>query len=379
MTDSLLTSQSPCPVEQNEDLQRYFMKAGQTRTPLSASFALTHRCTFRCRHCYLGNQDAISTHRSQELDTTNILRLLNEMATEGTLFLTLTGGDPMIRPDFATIYEHAVRLGLLVTVFCNGSLITESIVRLFQTYPPRKIEVSVYGVTEHTYATVTGTANGLTHFRDGINRLRDAGIRYTLKTMVMTLNVHEFSAMRDMAAERGVHFRHDTAVTPCSKHHDNHGIANSDENEHPLSHPITFRLPPEEAARIDGSAAELRAVLKTCAEDDGDTVYDNRLYQCGAGLSLFHIDPYGWMQPCLVTTRGRFDLKRGSFVEGWNGSIKEFTEQVAGTKYPCTQCQDLLLCSGCPASFGLETGEQEQPAPFYCYHAAARRKIGLNL
>jgi hypothetical protein len=41
---------------------------------------------------------------------------------------------------------------LLVSIFTNATLVRESHVRLFKAYPPRDIEVTVYGVTAEDQA-----------------------------------------------------------------------------------------------------------------------------------------------------------------------------------------------------------------------------------
>ena len=72
-----------------DDLTR---RAVEARVPLDASIELTHRCNLRCVHCYLGDQDAIRRHRPRELDTGEVIALLDELAEARTLNLTFTGG-----------------------------------------------------------------------------------------------------------------------------------------------------------------------------------------------------------------------------------------------------------------------------------------------
>ena len=105
-------------------------RAAEARVPLDASIEITHRCNLRCVHCYLGDQKAIRQNRSDELSTAEVKRLLDDMAAAGTLNFTFTGGDPMVRKDFPELYEHAIRKGFLVTVFCDGAVITNSHVAL---------------------------------------------------------------------------------------------------------------------------------------------------------------------------------------------------------------------------------------------------------
>ena len=53
----------------------------------------------------------------------------------GALWCLLTGGEPLLREDFAEIYLGLKRLGLLVSVFTNACLVTPEHVELFQKVP----------------------------------------------------------------------------------------------------------------------------------------------------------------------------------------------------------------------------------------------------
>ena len=171
---------SDCLGAEHDDIVRYLGKAAQYRNPLTVSFELTRRCSFRCVHCYLGDQKIVRACKSQELDTAAVIRLIDEMAAAGTLFLTLTGGDPMLRPDFLDIYRHAVRNGLLVTVFCNGSLIKDEIVSTFVEYPPRAVEITLYGASQETFEAVTQTPGSYAACMRGVEKLRQAKVRLRL-------------------------------------------------------------------------------------------------------------------------------------------------------------------------------------------------------
>ena len=206
-----------------DDLTR---RAAEARVPLDASIELTHRCNLRCVHCYLGDQDAIRRHRAEELSTAEVRALLDELAEAGTLNLTFTGGDPMVRRDFPELYEHAVRNGFLVTVFCDGAALTPGTRRAFRRFPPRKVEVSVYGASAGVYESVTRVPGSHARCMEGIAWLRAQAIPLTLKTVLMRGNRHELDAMRALAHGLEVPFYFDTAIFPCLPHGDNAGRAN---------------------------------------------------------------------------------------------------------------------------------------------------------
>ena len=116
------------------DLTRYLLdfnaKSARLRIPLSGTLDLTHRCNLRCVHCYVG--DSHHVERSAEMDTGKIFSLLDEICEAGCLYLLITGGDPLLRGDFPAIYRYARSKGLLITVFTNGTLISDEVLRLFK-------------------------------------------------------------------------------------------------------------------------------------------------------------------------------------------------------------------------------------------------------
>jgi len=196
-------------------LERLNRQIEQERIPLSGSIELTHRCNLRCIHCYLGPPSAVQSIRQRELTTQQIMLLLDEITEAGCLFLLITGGEPLLRKDFPTIYTHAKQNGLIPTVFTNGTLIKDSLMDLFGELPPYSVEVSLYGATASVYENITGVKGSYARCMKGIQKLLSNNIRMQLKTMLMILNSHELSAMEKMARNFGVKFRLDAALFGC--------------------------------------------------------------------------------------------------------------------------------------------------------------------
>jgi radical SAM protein with 4Fe4S-binding SPASM domain len=366
--------QEDCLTGEQSDINRYLAKAAQSRVPLSVSFELTRRCSFRCVHCYLGDQKSIRAHQSQELDTGTVSRLIDEMAAAGVLFLTLTGGDPMLRPDFIDIYRHAVRSGLLVTVFCNGSLITDEIVSTFVEYPPRAVEITLYGASQEIFETVTQTPGSYAACMRGVEKLRQAKVRLRLKTMALTLNRVELPQLWHKAEEMGVQFRHDCSIIPALPNGDNGGRSNIGDS---LQDTLRFRLLPEQAADADFSIAQVRERLLERIAKAASVEPSNKLYRCGAARSSCHVTPYGVMQPCLITLHPAIDLQDSgqSFETAWKNINRTFPEQEYQEGFPCNDCEDRNVCTGCPSNFAAETGDAQQVPEFYCQYAISRKKV----
>lgn len=322
-------------------------KARAQRVPLLASFEITRRCCFRCVHCYAAGSQA---RGDQELDTDEARRILDELADAGCLFLLLTGGEPTLRQDFAEIYHYAVaRKGFKVTLFTNAALIDENLATLLREWPPREVDVTLYGATPETYCKVTGMEDSFQRAMRGVERLLHQGTRVSLKTVVTSLNRHEFPAVQRRARAYGVPFRVDAALFPRL-------------DGDPA--PMAYRLLPEEAVDIEMADPERRRQWRKLAATHLDK--SARLYLCGAGANSCHIDAHGNLQPCLMARKIRYSLRRGSFLAGWDGPIRSFVSRDADAGFACRDCTRKLMCGYCPAFFEIEMGTEQKPSAWLC-------------
>jgi len=336
-------------------------KLEERRIPASGSIALTHRCNLRCAHCYLGP----ATESSGELSTGKWLSIIDEITAAGCLDLLITGGEPLLRPDFPTIYRHAKYSGLLTAVFTNGSLMSPEMIELFRDLPPSEIEISLYGMTETTYRTITGQSWVFKKVFQGIERLHEAGIRFSLKTMLMKENLHELEDMKDFARRYGVRFRFDAAIFP-----------RFDGNKDPLN----LRVAPEMAVDLELEDPKAVASWSSFLEKQEHYIPSDKLYKCGTGLTTFHIDAKGNLQPCVMVNRITCSLLEVSFQRGWDEVIPRIREIRVDKYVECAQCGTQGMCGLCPAFFRLESGSEEIKSDYLCAmgHHRSKRILALR-
>ena len=163
------------------------------RAPLSFDLEVTARCNNDCTHCYIALPAGDREARAAELASAEILSLAEEAVGMGAVWCLLTGGEPLLRDDFEEIFLGLKRLGLLVSVFTNACLVTPAHVELFRRYPPRDIEVSVYGATRETYERVTRRPGSYDAFVRGLDLLLQSGVPVRLKAMALRSTVHELA------------------------------------------------------------------------------------------------------------------------------------------------------------------------------------------
>ena len=133
-----------------------FAKAGGQGVPLSGTFELTARCNLDCRMCYIHKRanDAAALRRERSAD--EWLALARDCQKAGTLLLLLTGGEPFLRPDFREIYTGCRRLGLMVSINTNGTLLGDEMIAFLAADPPARVNVTLYGASPETYGALCG-------------------------------------------------------------------------------------------------------------------------------------------------------------------------------------------------------------------------------
>ncbi len=264
--------------------ERLNRRVSTERIPIIGSIELTFRCNFRCVHCYcnlpLNDREGIET----ELETEEVCRILDQIAEAGCLWLLITGGEPLLRKDFLDIYEYAKKKGFIPTLFTNGTLLTPEIADALVEWPPFEVEITLYGATKETYEKITGIPGSFKRCQKGIEMLLERNIPLGLKTMAMTVNQEEIHQMKAYAHDLGVSFRFDPLLN-----------ARLDGSKSPCH----FRLSPEEVVRLDLNDEKRIKEWQKLYDKSKGLFPNDRLFLCGAGVSTFHIDPYGRMSVCI--------------------------------------------------------------------------------
>ena len=198
----------------------------------------------------------------------------------------------------------------------------------------------------------------------GIDLLLDRNLPLKLKSMLLTINQHELWQMKEFAEERGVGFRFDPMVNP--------GIDRSNT-------PISYRLSPEEIIKYDWDDENRRKDWFILSERFSKVqINDQYMYQCGAGIHSFHINPYGKLNLCVMSREPAYDLQTGNFHDGWYNELKEARFQSPRKEYICNSCEIRAICGACPAWGSLEEDNPYSPIDFLCRMAQLRSEMFDN-
>lgn len=335
------------------------------RIPLSFDLEATARCNNNCRHCCINLPSGDKAALHNELTLDEISHIADQAVSLGSLWCLITGGEPLLREDFFDLYRVLKKKGLLVSVFTNACLITEKHIKLFRDYPPRDIEITVYGATEETYERVTRMPGSYAAFSRGLDQLLEGGIRMDMKTMALRSNVHELPIIARFCRERTKNFFRFDPILQLRFD----GNAERNEEIH------AERLSAEEIIAIDEADPKRSAALeKRCATREmaiPSQELTDRLFQCHAGgesfavsyNGLFRLCPSLWQRDCL------YDLRRGTLAEAWFDFVPRVLARTS-TNHEflerCRICPLMNQCQWCPAQAHLECGRMDEWCEYFC-------------
>ena len=123
-------------------------RAAQNLSPINGSIELTPICNMNCEMCYVRLTPAEVARQGRLRTVGEWLDIATQMRDAGTLFLLLTGGEPLIYPDFRRLYLALRDMGFLLTINTNGTLIDEDWAAFFGAHKPRRINITLYGADE---------------------------------------------------------------------------------------------------------------------------------------------------------------------------------------------------------------------------------------
>ncbi|MBQ8617708.1 MAG: radical SAM protein [Clostridia bacterium] len=343
-------------------------RAAQYRRPLSGTIELTPLCNMSCEMCYVRlNREELHSHGN--LHTANEwISLAKEMAHAGVLFLLLTGGEPLLFPEFEKLYLAMKNLGMIITINTNGTLIDERWAEFFSKHQPRRVNVTIYGKDEDTYGALSHHRAGYLQAVRGIRLLKEAGVSVKINGSITNANVGDMDAIYALGHELNCPVHMDTYMVPCFR-------------EGSRQFDSTVRMSPEKAAeaRVRSCKAEMsRDDFESFAKSlisivgKGNLRYGTHM-TCQAGKSSFAINWKGEMKPCITSVEPSVSVFDTSFELAWR-QISAHVKQMH-IHERCATCRLRPLCDICVVNAYWETGSYDGVPEYLCRYANETMRV----
>lgn len=364
--------------------EKVYQWAMEKRHPIYGILELTFLCNMHCKMCYVHSNHSETEKKSRILTASNWLSLAEEMKKSGVLFLLLTGGEPLLYPEFRSLYVELHRMGMILTVNTNGTLIDENWADFFGKYKPRRLNITLYGSSFETYEQLCHYGDGFKKVLNAIEFLKKNHVDVRLGCSLTRYNMHEYPEILALGDRLGMPVHIDTYMYPT-------------EQERSLSLSLQTRMGPKEAAHIyidslkkcikndifkSSVLRELsleQYVLKMHKINQTDPFYaaTPRKMTCTAGSCSFVISCHGKMRPCVVMPEPEIDVFQNGFQKSWEYLVKETNQIFLNVK--CTDCELRSICRTCAACALLEGGTYDSIPEYMCAYARHMLEYLKNL
>ncbi len=341
------------------------------------AWEITRACNLSCVHCRAG---ACPEPAPDELSANEGKALIDGIARVSKPILILTGGEPLLRPDFFELAAYGRDAGMRVVCATNGVLVTPDTAGRMESEGIARVSISIDGPTaeEHdAFRQVSGAFEGAL---EGVRNLRGAGVSVQINTTLTKENRGRLSAIMKLAEQVGADAFHVFLLVPTGRAKEMSGKEmGPDEYEQSLVE--FYHLSRATSMETKATCApQYYRIMRQEARKEGLDVttetfgLNARTRGCLGGLSFVFVSATGELQPC-----GYFDVQAGNvrereFDDLWrNAPLFNELRSFKDLEGKCGRCDYLRFCGGCRARAYEVSGSYMAEEPYCAYRPPALR------
>lgn len=358
-------------------------KASRLGIPLNGTFELTPLCNMNCRMCYVRmdreQQESIAPLRTAE----EWLELGRTAKVRGMTYLLLTGGEPFLRPDFRQIMQGLHKMGFVMSINTNGTLIDERTVEWLKETPPIRINITLYGASDETYGRLCRNPRGFTQVTKAIHLLKEAGILVKLNCSVTPYNAEDLEQIFAFAEKEELVVQATSYMFPPLRRdaskvgwNDRFSAEESARQEAWINvyqngrEAYLKHMESEEMASLSGDIEEDCMPVEE-GNGDGDSYgKEGERIRCRAGKCSFWVTWDGRFLPCgMLPGENALNVFEAGFDAAWEQAKAE----AAAIRLPvrCSTCSLKDKCRACAAMVYTESGNYHDVPVYRCQMAHA--------
>ena len=184
-----------------------FEKADRQMLPIRGIFELSPVCNLDCKMCYVRMSEKEARLNGGLKTADEWLEMARKMKEAGTLFLLLTGGEVFLYKDFKYLYTELTKMGFVISINTNGTLINEEILEWLAKIPPRYVSVTLYGSSDETYKRLCNDSKGYSKVTKAIDMMLEKNITVKVTATITPYNkddiygIHQFTKNRDLRCD----------------------------------------------------------------------------------------------------------------------------------------------------------------------------------
>lgn len=326
-------------------------------------------CNFKCKMCYVRKTVKEAKQGGGIKPLEFWLDVAQQAKKAGTLYPLLTGGETFLYPYIRELYEAMIRMGMQISINSNGSCITEETVKWLKEARPIRINITLYGGSNDSYARLCGDSQGFDKVRRGVELLAENDIRFKFNCSLTPENAADLEKMIRFVQKYGKTLRIATYMFPPVRRTGESG----DYEE---------RFTPEEAAYYQVLAdwnqlpAEQFIILARNAQHFTELTPEilaeaaakpPRAMGCLSGRCSYWVDWQGNLSGCGMMDIPKISLMEHTLKDAWK-KVVDWTEQMRYSPI-CANCVNKSVCFSCAAMVHNETGSFEGRPVYLCEKA----------
>lgn len=341
--------------------KKLILRAAEHHTPVNASLELLPLCNMNCDMCYVRLSREQMEAQGRPRTAEEWLDLARQMQKAGVLFLLLTGGEPLIYPDFKSLWTELKKMGFVLTLNTNGTLLDEAWADFFAAHKPRRVNITLYGADETAYRELCHYPGGFQRTIQAIRLLHERDVDVRVGATVTKENRKDMQRIAAIAKELDAAINIDTYMMPATR-----------EREKPFDEQA--RMNPQEAARARVEGERLQKSAEKFREYAGAMLYaathtppgpdEPGRMSCLAGRCSLTVNWQGMMRPCVILSEPSVPVFDVGFDEAW----KQMVRHVEGVRLSahCSACRLRFVCQTCAACALYESGSYDGVPEYMC-------------
>lgn len=167
--------------------------------PITCVWEVTMGCNMRCKHCGSSCAEPLP----DELTTEEALNVCDQIGDLGLRWVTLSGGEPLIRKDIDLLVDHLHKNGVIVNLITNGWLINEALAKRLKASGISTLAISIDG-TEELHDSIR-KPGAFAHAKQAFHILNEVGIKTGAITTISNQNFYRLREIKEALIEMGVH------------------------------------------------------------------------------------------------------------------------------------------------------------------------------
>lgn len=347
-------------------LEYYSMMARKKRMPFSGTFELTPKCNMNCKMCYIRMNDEEMKKVGTQLSIDEWLSIAKEASENGMTEVLLTGGEAVLYKDFKKLYLELRKLGLFIAINTNGTTLTDDLIDFFKSYPPTKINITIYGASNDTYTKLCNNPKGFDQVCHAIRKLKENHINIEIHCCLTKENSFDIKNIFEFVNKNDLKIEATSYNFPAIRKEWKKEIVASRMNEKEAAKTRLLinwysKNKDEFITYLDSTISNVENFVKP----DLSNLIGSRVL-CGAGRSGFWITWDGRMLGCGMDPSFSVNVKDG-FLSSWRKIVKHTDNILLDAQCEC--CKYKKICQPCAAKLKSESGFYNKKGEYLCKYS----------